>query len=148
VNSAKCTANFETLRLQRFIPASPERVFRAWTDPDEIKLWWGPVGVRCVCAEVDLRVGGRYRIGNELPDGSVLWIAGNFEVIESPQLLVYTWIVENECPSMERVKVQFEQHDPGTDVLITHERIATKALSEQHQQGWVGCLDSLFNFFK
>jgi uncharacterized protein YndB with AHSA1/START domain len=105
------------------------------------------VGVSCVSAEVDLQVGGRYRIGNKLPDGSVLWIAGNFEAIESPQLLIYTWIVENESPTMERVKVQFEQRELGTDVVITHERIATKALSEQHQRGWVGCLDGLFEFF-
>ena len=138
--------NSESLRVRRFVPASSDRVFTAWTEPDEMEKWWGPKGVSCLSAEVDLRVGGQYRLANELPDGSVLWISGNFEVIERPHLLIYTWVVENENPTEERVKVQFEQHDVGTHVTITHERIATKDLSEQHRQGWIGCMDGLVEY--
>lgn len=138
----------ETLSVSRFIPASPERVFNAWTVADEMQKWWGPQGVNCLAVEIDLRVGGEYRIANELPDKSVLWISGEFEEIEKPHRLIYTWIVENEKPTKERVEVQFNKHDIGTNVIITHERIATKALSEQHQHGWIGCLDGLLNHLR
>jgi len=134
---------FETLRLERLLPASPDRLFRAWTDPVEMKQWWGPKGVRCLSVDIDLRVGGRYRIANEMPDGSVLWISGQFEVIEEPELLVYTWVVETDNPTTERVRVRFRAQGHETEIAITHERISTKALKGQHRDGWAGCLDGL-----
>lgn len=140
------TTNHESLTVRRFVAASPDRVFRAWTDPNEMQKWWGPTGVSCLSVEVDLRVGGQYRIENGLPDGSILWISGNYEVIEKPQLLIYTWIVENASPTTERVEVRFERQDSGTNVVITHKRIATKVLSERHQHGWVGCLLGLAEY--
>ena len=55
-------------------------MFAAWTTPELLRQWWGPTGVRCIAAEIDLRVGGTYRIGNEIPDGSVIWISGEFRL--------------------------------------------------------------------
>lgn len=136
----------ETLCVRRFIPASPARIFRAWTNPDEMKKWWGPAGVHCAEVEIDLTVNGRYRIANELPDRSVLWISGTFELIEPPHRLIYSWTIENKSPETERVEVNFEQRDLGTEVTITHQRIASKALREQHQQGWEGCLHGLVEY--
>src|SRR5216683_3839213 len=85
-----------TLVIRKTIRAKAERLFAAWTIPAQLKLWWGPQGVKCIDAEVDLRPGGRYRIANQLPDGKILWITGEFEVIEAPRKLVYTWRVEPE----------------------------------------------------
>jgi uncharacterized protein YndB with AHSA1/START domain len=146
VRKFKDSGKLETLHIQRLIPASPGRVFAAWTDPEELKKWWGPEGVRCLTAEVDLHVGGQYRIANELPDGTVLWIAGEFEAIERPRLLIYTWIVETVNPTKERVSVGFEPHRQGTMLSITHELISTIAVKERHQHGWLGCLDGLVEY--
>ena len=71
-----------SLAVRRVVRAAPERVFDAWTRPEELRRWWGPNGLVCTEAHVDLRVGGRYRIANLFPDGNVLWICGEFEVIE------------------------------------------------------------------
>ncbi|MDH3694304.1 MAG: SRPBCC domain-containing protein [Gammaproteobacteria bacterium] len=139
--------NPASLLIRRLIPASPERVFRAWTNPDELKKWWGPKDVRCLSAEVDLQIGGQYRISNELADGKVLWITGEFETIERPHLLIYTWTVETELQTTERVCVQFEAHEQGTEIILKHELIPTSALRGQHQQGWFGCMDGLVEFF-
>lgn len=129
--------------MRRLIAAPPERVFSAWTNPAELKKWWGPAGVRCVSAEVELQVGGRYKIENALPNGETLWIAGEFEQIEKPHLLVYTWFLESENPAIERVSIRFDRHESGTEIVLTHEQIATPALQEQHQLGWNGCFDGL-----
>lgn len=147
MNKSIGATGLESLKMRRVIPGSPERVFSAWTEPDKLKQWWGPAGVRCLSAEVELRVGGKYRIANELPDGAVLWIAGEFEVIDRPHLLVYTWIVETTSPTPERVSVRFEKHESGTELFLTHELISTKALSDEHQRGWIGCLDGLSQYF-
>jgi hypothetical protein len=56
------------LVIERTLKASPERVFDAFTDPDQLTKWWWPNGFTCPAAEVDLRVGGTYRVAMEWPD--------------------------------------------------------------------------------
>lgn len=141
----------ETLVVRKTIQASPERLFAAWTEPDQLRAWWGPEGVICIAAELDLRPGGRYRIGNQLPDQRVLWIVGEFEVVERPSRLVYTWRVEGVSETAERVTVEFEtvEFEPrgtATEVIVTHERIPSRELRDQHQHGWQGCLAALAKY--
>lgn len=136
------------LIIRRSIRASPERIFDAWTQPEQLKRWWGPNSVECIDAEVDLRVGGRYRIANQFPDGKTLWISGEFEAIERPHKLVYTWRVGAQAAGTERVTITFEARGEETEVMVTHERIATDAMRDMHQQGWVGCLDGLVDYLK
>lgn len=146
MSSKSEAVGLENLHIQRLVPASPERVFDAWTNPDKLQKWWGPVGVRCRSAEIDLREGGRYRIANELPDGAILWIAGEYEKIERPHLLIYTWTVETESPTKERVTVLFEQHAQGTNLTVKHERIQSSELRDRHREGWHGCIDGLVGY--
>lgn len=130
------------LRIRRVIAAGTERVFAAWTTPELLRQWWGPTGVRCIAAEIDLRVGGAYRIGNLLPDGAVLWISGQFEVVESPRRLVYSWRVGDEPVS--RVTISFAAiSETSTEVEIHHEQIHSDPVRDDHQRGWIGCLDGL-----
>ena len=134
-----------TLIARRTIRATPDRLFEAWTTPSLLRQWWGPAGVECIDAHVDLRVGGRYRIANRFDDGHVVWISGQFERIQPPSLLVYTWHVEpNE--TAERVTVQFEPADEGTTVVVLHERIADEPTRDLHDRGWRECLDGLQTF--
>ena len=132
-----------TLVVRRTIGASPERVFDAWTRPERLRLWWGPRGVTCTAAEVDLRVGGRYRIANRFSDGRVVWISGQFECIEPPRLLVYSWHLGSDAERSERVTVAFSVCAAGTEVTVTHERIADTASRDGHEQGWIECLGGL-----
>jgi uncharacterized protein YndB with AHSA1/START domain len=138
------------LVVRRTIRAPVARVFEAWTQPEHLRKWWGPKGVTCVDPEVDLRVGGRLRLGNKLPDGNVMWIVGEFEAVVPPSRLVYSWQLgpEKDPPlapanARERVTVRFEPRDIGTEVIIVHERLADMAAREGHEAGWFGCLDGL-----
>jgi len=134
------------LVLRRVIRATPERLFAAWTEPSQLRCWWGPEGVTCEGAEVDLRVGGRYRIDNLFPDGRVVVLMGEFEVIERPNRLTYTWRVDGSSGDSERVTVRFEPRDGATEVIVTHERIPDEIVREQHRRGWEGCLEGLVRF--
>jgi uncharacterized protein YndB with AHSA1/START domain len=132
--------------IRRLFQATPERLFNAWTDPAELKRWWGPASVICIVAEIDLRVGGAYRIGNQFPDGAVVWISGEFEYIERPWKLVYTWRLGSEADSDERVTVVFTRRPGGAEIEVTHERIADPARRDRHEQGWIGCLEGLRDY--
>jgi uncharacterized protein YndB with AHSA1/START domain len=134
----------ETVSLvaRRTIRATPERLFEAWTRPEQLIAWWGPPGVECIDARVDLQVGGEYRIANRFPDGRIVWITGEFEAIEPALRLVYTWRLDSQ-KEPERVTVRFEPRGNSTEVIVVHERISDDAVRRGHGEGWEGCLSGL-----
>jgi len=136
------------LVVRRRIAATPERLFDAWTREEELRQWWGPQNVKCVAAEVDLRVGGAYRIANEFPDGSVLWISGEFLCIERPHRLEYTWRVGSSNSPVEHVGVQFVRMGGETEVIVRHAHIADAPSRTRHARGWEGCLAGLEDYLR
>jgi uncharacterized protein YndB with AHSA1/START domain len=138
------------LVVRRTIRASATRVFDAWTQPEQLRRWRGPRPVTCSAAELDVGVGGLYRIANRFADGSVLWISGTFEIVEPPHRLVYTWEVEREgapSPERSRVTVRFEPRDGATEVIVVHEHIDSEETRADHEKGWHRCLDNLEALF-
>ncbi len=141
-----------TLVVRRTIDGDVDAVFQAWTKPEHIMKWWGPAQVTCTACDVDLRVGGTYRIANEFADGSVLWITGRFERIEAPHLLVFTW--HTDPPAIqsgavtERVCVRFVDRAGKTEVIVEHSRIVNRTAQRSHEAGWLGCLEGLRNYLQ
>ena len=82
------------LEVRRVIRASPAALYQAWLSPEQLRRWWGPPSVACIHAEVDARVGGSYRLDNQLPNGTVVVIRGEFLTLTPPSELRYTWRVE------------------------------------------------------
>ncbi|HUQ91457.1 MAG TPA: SRPBCC domain-containing protein [Bryobacteraceae bacterium] len=133
-------------RLQRRFKAPPEKVFRAWTDPQVLKRWWCPEGWTPAEMEVDLRAGGRYRIGmRRLTGGATVYVHGSFLQIDSPEKLVYTWRWENAFEGMPetRVTVRFAADGVFTLVMLTHENLPEIPVCLQHRSGWIAAWDRL-----
>jgi len=134
-----------TLQLTRTFAAPRGKVFRAWTDPEEVKRWFHPPGYETPSAEIDLRVGGRYRLGmRKLPDGEVFYLSGTYREVRRPERLVYTWQWEAE-PELGDTLVTVQFHDRGgsTEVVLTHELFPTEKARQEHERGWSGGLDNL-----
>jgi len=131
--------------VSRTIDATREKVFDAWTKPEILQQWWGPPGHTSPSAVVDLRPGGKYRIGMKGPEGDVFYLTGTFVEIRRPEKLVYTWAWEEEQGPGHESQVTIEFHASGekTDVVVTHERLDGAESRDRHIQGWVGCLDKL-----
>jgi uncharacterized protein YndB with AHSA1/START domain len=133
-----------TLRLRRSFPAPPERVFRAWTTPAEMKQWKAPGDMTTPVAEVDLRPGGKYGIHMRAPDGAEHHLVGVYRVVEPPRKLVYTWRWENEPDAPETlVTVEFLARGNATDLVLTHELFPTDEARAKHEHGWTGCFVKL-----
>ena len=77
-----------TLRLTHHVAAPVEAVFRAWIDPEALKLWWGPGGFTVPHAETDPRPGGRYRIAMQSPGRPVQYLCGAYVELVPPRRLV------------------------------------------------------------
>ena len=136
------------LSITRYIKAPRELVFDAWTQVDHLKKWWGPGKVYCPEAHIDLKVGGEYRIANQMPDGGMIWISGSFEEIKRPEKLVYNWHVGDNDTSPSLVTILFNERDGGTELEVHHRRIAEEELRNMHHKGWTGCLDKIEALFK
>jgi uncharacterized protein YndB with AHSA1/START domain len=87
------TAENLSLEIKRLIKAPRERVFDTWTSPDEILEWFGPEGTcQPLSAQVDLRVGGEYRIrAISQACGGPTEVSGVYREVQRPSRLVYTW---------------------------------------------------------
>jgi uncharacterized protein YndB with AHSA1/START domain len=135
------------LFLQRTIPAPVDRVFNAWTDPESIKGWFAPLDTETPFAEVDLRVGGIYRIGfKEKRVDVIRVISGIYREIHPPHHLVFTWCWEDDHDKRETVvTVELREQSGHTELRLTHVHFLSEDIKNHHTSGWIGCLDSLIN---
>ena len=137
------------VRISRVLNAPPERVFRAWTTPEEMKNWASPPGYTNPFVGADLRVGGRYEIHMLAPSGLLRRVAGTYREIDPPRKLVYTWLWEEPAGAPESVvTVEFRPHAQGTELILLHDCLPTAESREQHAQGWTGCLVKLLDLYR
>jgi uncharacterized protein YndB with AHSA1/START domain len=136
------TTGQAAIALSRVFAAPRERVFRAWTDPAEVAGWWWPWSPS---VEIDLRVGGTYRLAAVHPAAGLLAVTGAFREVRPPERLVYTWRWEGEADAAETlVTVEFRAlADGATEVALAHDRFPSVDLADRHRQGWDDCLDRL-----
>ena len=133
------------LHLERVLPAPRELVFRMHADPDLLGQWWGPKGFTAPSIELDLRVGGHYRIVMQPPDGDRFVLSGEFREVDPATRLVYTFRWEPPDPDDRETVVVFSLRDRGASTALTVDQqpFATDARLALHEQGWTESLDRL-----
>jgi uncharacterized protein YndB with AHSA1/START domain len=118
-----------TVRLHRFIPAPPDKVYRAWLEPELIRRWMAPGSLEVIRAEVDERVGGHYRIWHAGAEGEV----GGFECelleLVPHERIVLRWgfvgpdrLAGPTYDSQLTVTLR-EAPDGATELTLVHERL-------------------------
>jgi uncharacterized protein YndB with AHSA1/START domain len=138
----------QRLVISRVIAASRDKVFRKWTQPEELRRWWGPGGFTCPEAQIDLRPGGTYRLVMQPPAGEQMVLTGTYREVSPPELLVYTWRWEIGPPASgaeSLVTVEFHEHGAKTEVVITHDRFPADHDLTQYRSGWEEGLEKLGN---
>jgi uncharacterized protein YndB with AHSA1/START domain len=134
------------VRLHRTIPAPPERVYRAWLEPELLRRWLTP-GLEVTRVEVDERVGGHYRIWQGGADGE----AGGFECelleLVPAQRIVFRWgfvgperLAGPAYDSLLTITLREEQNET-TALTLVHERLgdlyaAMPYVAENVGPGW------------
>jgi uncharacterized protein YndB with AHSA1/START domain len=121
--------------IRKLIPASREEVFAAWTDPESLRLWMCPGDVLWAEAQLDVRVGGSYRILMK-GKGQDYDHTGVYRVVEPPSKLVFTWISKGTDDQTTLVTVEIFQRGDQSELVLTHERFPTPEQAKRHQGGW------------
>jgi uncharacterized protein YndB with AHSA1/START domain len=135
-----------SLTLTRHIKAPPQRVFAAWTQPEALKVWFGPSDdYELVVSEVDLRVGGAYRLVLKSPadKGETHGVSGVYRTIEPNKVLAFTWAWQSTPERVSLVTVTFAEKDGGTWLTLTHEQLWDDEVKARHEHGWTGSMDRL-----
>jgi uncharacterized protein YndB with AHSA1/START domain len=143
------TAEKTSLEIIRFIKAAPERVYAAWTDPAQLKEWWGPEGVRTRNLTADVRVGGKYRWDLTSPDGEEMSAFGEYRELIPGKKIVFTWKWDDDEVWQHRtslVTVELSNRDGGTELRFKHEQLPSEESRDRHNEGWNSILDRLEKF--
>lgn len=137
-----------TLEIRRTIKAPIEKVYRAWTEPEQISQWFGCDKVNKAVVSQELKVGGEYRIDANCRDGSPGCVYGTFREIIPNQKLVYTWTNASvEYPANDTiVSIEFISRGNETEIHLVHSNFALEKSAEGHTFGWNECLDKLAQF--
>lgn len=134
-----------TVKLHRVFTAPPERVFRAFTDPDALVKWMAPHGFTAKVHHLDAKVGGSYKMSfSNFTTGTSQSFGGTYHEIMPNQLLRYNDQFDDpNLPGQIDVTIQLHPVFVGTEVHITQSDIPDVIPAEACYLGWQESLQLL-----
>ncbi len=134
-----------TLELTRTFNAPPARVFACFTSKEEWSAWAGPYDNFGEVTLLEPHVGGRFRIVMHRPDGTQVVAGGEFQVLDEPTRLAFSWKWEH---GQDTTLITIFLRDVGgkTEMHFRHEGFTSEKDRDAHNYGWTGCLDKLDAF--
>jgi len=145
------------VRVVAEIKATPERVFRALTDPNEVPRWWGQEGVyRTAKWESDLRPGGKWKSEIAVPEGAEMsdprtpepqTVGGEYVVVDPPRVLEFTWSPSWDNFAVSRVRYEIEPVATGSRLTVIHSGFEGRTeMAASHSEGWVRVIGWLSDY--
>jgi uncharacterized protein YndB with AHSA1/START domain len=150
--------------ITRTFDAPRDLVWKAFTDPEHMKKWWGPKGFTVIQSKMDLHPGGSYHYGMKAPDGSAMWGKFVYREVVAPERMVFINSFSDEAGGITRHPMAptwplemlstftFEE-EPGGKTKLTirwsphnateEERKTFDAGHDGMRQGWGGTLEVL-----
>jgi len=134
-----------TVRLHRVLATKPEKVYRAFIEPDAMAKWLPPNGFTCTVHHLDAKVGGTYRMSfRNFTNGQSHSFGGRYVDLVANERLCYTDSFEDpNLPGDIRVTVTLKQVSVGTEVTIVQEGLPDLIPVEACYLGWQESLRNL-----
>lgn len=133
------------ITLHRVLSANPEKVFKAFTDPDALASWLPPYGFVCRVHSMDFRVGGQYKMSfTNFTTGNSHTFGGEYLEIKTNELLKYTDRFDDpNLPGQMITTIKLREVLCGTELIATQEGIPDAIPTEMCYLGWQESLDKL-----
>jgi uncharacterized protein YndB with AHSA1/START domain len=153
--------------VRRLIDAPPGRVWKAWTDANEVKRWWGPTGYTSPTCVIDLKEGGKYIFAMQAPPeqgGHTMYVAGTYGKIVKTTLLEFTQTMADkegnplkpsatgmsaDFPEGIRTTVELKAYRAGmTELIVTEYDWAPGQMFVYSMAGLHETVDKLIQYLK
>ena len=147
-NKMKTEQNLK-LEIKRVIKAPRDRVYAAWTDPAQMKQWFGPENVQTRDLIADARVGGKFRWDLTNSEGEEMTVHGEYRELQPGKKIVFSWQWlddEDWENQISIVTVELFDREGGTELRLTHEQLPNEQSRDGHTRGWNSALDKLEEF--
>jgi uncharacterized protein YndB with AHSA1/START domain len=133
------------LSIERVLPAPIEVVVAACTEADQLAKWWGPEGFAIPDLDFEPQVGSSYRISMQPPQGDAFSLHGEFQVVELPRRLAFTFVWDPANPDdVETLAdLTFGDHSGSTTVALRQTTFKTEERVALHRGGWTESFDKL-----
>lgn len=146
------------LEITRLMDAPPPVVFKAWTDPEQMRRWWGPNGFTTPVCTIDLRPGGAWHLCMRSPEGQEYWCKGTYREIIEGERIVCTDSFSDESgaivppeeygmsadwPTETLLTVTFAAQGGKTNLTLRHSVPHELIQASGAEQGWSESLDRL-----
>lgn len=147
------TTNEIKLETAKDFNADRDALYRAWTEPEALKLWWRPMGNRLINVVNELREGGtvRYEFGNESGDHAFT-ITGQYDRVEEGALLSYSWNWEIQSDAVNNaafhLTIRFEEREGGSRLSVTQDNFESDESVHPHREGWEKSLEDLRSYLE
>ena len=134
-----------TIRLHRVLRATPERIYRAFTDADAMAKWLPPYGFTCHVSHLDAKVGGTFKMAfTNFTSGNSHAFGGKYLELKPGELIRYTDTFDDpNLPGEMQVTVTLKKVSCGTDMTIVQEGVPNVIPAEACYQGWQESLAQL-----
>jgi uncharacterized protein YndB with AHSA1/START domain len=151
------------LVITRIFDAPRELVFKAWTEPERMKKWWGPKNFTAPVIKIDLRIGGKFLGCMRDQEGREYWSTGTYKEIKFPEKIVCTdsfadengnvvpashYGMAEDFPPEMLITVTFEDLNGKTSMTLVHSGLPAGEMGEMASAGWSESLDKLAESLK
>jgi len=146
------------LTMEREFDAPRKTVWMAWTDPEQVKLWWAPEGFTTPICRISLRIGGSFFVCMRSPDGRDFCNIAFYREIVAPERIscvmsfadlqgnvvpATTYGMSPDFPREQLLTVTFAESDGKTKMILSHAGIPPGDEMENAREGWSQSFDKL-----
>ncbi len=151
------------LYITRIFDAPLEKVWKAWSDPEIVKKWWGPKDFTAPVVKIDFRVGGSYLYCMRSPEGEDIYSTGVYQDILPMQRIVSTdsfadaegnvvpasnYGMSGDWPLELKMMVTFQEEDGKTRLTLQHAGFPDNENKSMAEAGWNESLDELAEYLE
>ena len=162
-NTKSATHKLHELVITREFDAPASALWQAWTKPEYAKRWWAPKSFTCPVAEIDFRIGGKFRLCFRSSEGKDLWGTGIYKEIVPNKRIAYTdsfadekgnvvpasyYDMTDDYPIEMHITVTFTEKDGRTLMTLRHSGMPEGEQSDMANQGWNESFDKLEELLK
>lgn len=120
-----------------------ERLYEAWHKPELLQQWFAPGDMLVAQAMSSFQEGGKFRIVMQDTDFSQHILMGQYQTIVPNQRLAFTWQWQ-DSDLMTHVSLDFARvNDSTSELTLTHNGFPDQEMADDHQDGWIACLEKL-----